>query len=414
MFIIGRAVAGAGGSGVVSGGLSVIAIVTPTRQRPLFTGLITSLYALGTVVAPIIGGSYANDVTWRWCFLINLPTGALTIITLLVFYHPPEGVSKEQGQSIIQKVKQLDLIGCALFIPSIIMVMLAMEWGGERYPWNSATIIGLFVGFVVEMIVFVLWEIHKGDQSMIPFSLLGYQSVVFSILFAFFFLGSFVVPVYYLPEWFQIVKAASPIRSGVMLLPSVCTQIAGSLLSGVLGKSNFDSVSIAEMPFEVPWLTKFSAKFVRYYNPWFLAGSTLLCIATGLYTTFTAFSTSSGHWIGFQVLQGIGCGFAAQMPLLTVQHVLRDKPGHIPLGISTVLFAQYFGSAVMQSISGSIFTNTLVMELLSSAHLSPEQVNLLLDAGNSKVREIASENFPHHLDDVIIAYNDAITSIFVS
>jgi hypothetical protein len=112
-----------------------------------------------------------------------------------------------------------------------------MEWGGGQYAWNSATIIGLFVGFAAEMIVFVLWEIRTGDQAMIPFLLLGYQSVIFSILFAFFFMGSFVIPVYYLPEWFQIVKAASPIRSGVMLLPSICTQIAGSLLSGILGKS---------------------------------------------------------------------------------------------------------------------------------------------------------------------------------
>lgn len=239
MFIIGRAVAGIGGSGVVSGGLSVIAIVTPARQRPLFTGLITSLYALGTVVAPIIGGSFANNFTWRWCFLINLPAGALTIVTLLAFYHPPEDTSKEQSRSIIQKIKQLDLIGCALFMPSIIMVMLALEWGGKKCAWNSATIIGLFVGFAAEIIVFVLWEIRTGEKAMIPFSLLGNRSIIFSILFAYFFMGSFVIPVYYLPEWFQIVKAASPIRSGVMLLPSICTQIAGSLLSGVLGKLKY-------------------------------------------------------------------------------------------------------------------------------------------------------------------------------
>ncbi|EEA28396.1 hypothetical protein TMatcc_003274 [Talaromyces marneffei ATCC 18224] len=388
MFIIGRAVAGIGGSGVVSGGLSVIAIVTPTRQRPLFTGLMTSLYALGTVVAPIIGGAFANNITWRWCFLINLPAGALTIVTLLLFCHPPEDASKEQSGSIIQKAKQLDMIGCALFIPSIIMVMLTMEWGGGQYAWNSPTIIGLIVGFAAEMVVFVLWEIRKGDQAMIPFLVLGYQSVIFSILFAFCFMGSFVIPVYYLPEWFQVVEAASPIRSGVMLLPSVCTQISGSLLSGIL------------------------AKFVRYYNPWFFAGSTLLCIATGLYTTFTAFTTSSAHWIGFQVIQGLGCGFAAQMPLLMVQHVLREKPAHIPLGISTVLSAQYFGSAVMQSIGGTIFTNRLIMELTSSAGLSREQVNMLLGAGNSKVQEMTSQNFPDHLDGVIIAYNDAITSVF--
>jgi hypothetical protein len=126
-----------------------------------------------------------------------------------------------------------------------------------------------------------------------------------------------------------------------------------------------------------------------------------------------SFHNLIGTFIGIQVLQGLGCGFAAQMPLLTVQHVLRKKPGHIPLGISTVLFAQYFGSAVMQSISGSVFTNKLVTELRSSARLSPEQVSMLLDAGNSKVREVVGKNFPHHLDDVIIAYNDAITNVFV-
>lgn len=127
MFIVGRAVAGIGGSGVVSGGLSVIAVLTPTRQRPLFTGLMTSLYALGTVVAPIIGGSFANNIAWRWCFLINLPAGALTIIALILFYHPTQHAATEQGQSIIHKFKQLDLIGCALFVPSIIMLMLAIE-----------------------------------------------------------------------------------------------------------------------------------------------------------------------------------------------------------------------------------------------------------------------------------------------
>lgn len=152
---------------------------------------------------------------------------------------------------------------------------------------------------------------------------------------------------------------------------------------------------------------------MRYYNPWFFVGSAFLCIATGLYTTFTAFSTSSGSWIGIQVLQGLGSGFAAQMPLLAVQYALKEKAKVIPIGISTVLFAQYFGSAVMQSIGGSIFTNKLVNELVSNVHLSTEQVNMLLDAGNSKVRETVREAFPQYLNDVIIAYNDAITSVFV-
>ncbi|KAE8152736.1 major facilitator superfamily domain-containing protein [Aspergillus avenaceus] len=370
MFIIGRAVAGIGGSGVVSGGLSVIALITTPEQRPLFTGLITSLYALGTVVAPIIGGALA-EFTWRWCFLINLPAGAVTVATLLLFFHPPQ----KSGSPRASFLKELDLIGCALFIPSIIMVMLALQWGGGEYPWNSATVIGLFAGFGVTMVMFIFWEIYMEEHAMVPLVLLRGRSTMLSIIFAFLFLGSFVIPVYYLPEWFQIVKFASPVRSGVMLLPSVLTQVFGALVSGIL------------------------AKYLKYYNPWLFVGSAFLCIANGLYTTFTIF-------------QGLGCGFAAQIPLLTVQLILKDKPRYIPVGIANVLFMQYFGSAVMQSIGGAIFHNELKKQLQNQASLDYEQIEMLLKAGTLKVREVAMHAFPDRLADVIVAHNNAITTIF--
>ncbi|BCR98009.1 uncharacterized protein AKAW2_31328S [Aspergillus luchuensis] len=382
MFIIGRAVAGAGGSGVVSGGLSVIALITTPEQRPLFTGLVTSLYALGTVVAPIIGGALAEH-TWRWCFFINLPAGAVTVVTLLLFFHPPQNTGT-QGVSFL---KQLDLIGCALFIPSVIMVMLALQWGGDEYSWNSATVVGLFVGFAVTMTIFICWECYMGDEAMVPVVLLWGRSTTLSIAFAFLFLGSFVIPVYYLPEWFQIVKSASPIRSGVMLLPSVCTQVFGSLVCGI------------------------SAKHLRYYNPWLFVGSVFLCIANGLYTTFTA-SSSSASWIGYEIFQGLGCGFAAQIPLLTVQLVFKDRPRYIPVGIATVLFTQYFGSAVMQSIGGAIFQNELKKQLQVQASLDHKQIEMLLNAGTLRVREVAVQAFPDRLVDIINAYNKAITTVF--
>ncbi|KAL3438222.1 major facilitator superfamily domain-containing protein [Aspergillus tetrazonus] len=335
MFIVGRAVAGIGGAGIVSGGLSVIALVTPTAQRPLFTGLVTSLYAVGTVIAPIIGGTFTTNVSWRWCFYINLLTGAVTIGTLLFFFHPPKSTT-----------------------------------GGGEYPWNSATIIGLFVGFAVSMLLFILWQLYKGDAALIPLTLLKDRSVALGIIFAFLFMGSFVVPVYNLPEWFQIVEAASPMRSGVMLLPSVCTQVFGVIVSGV------------------------AAKHVRYYNPWFFIGSSMLCIACGLYTTLTPFSTSSGKWIEFQILQGLDCGFAAQMALLTIQNVLKTRPSIIPVGISSVLFAQYFGSSVMQTVGASIFHNKLADRLKSTAGLNATGVGILLQAGNLNLKKTAVEAFP--------------------
>lgn len=115
------------------------------------------------------------------------------------------------------------------------MVFLVLQWGGGGYPWNSATIIGLFVGFAVSMLLFILWQMYKGDAALIPLALLKDRSVALGIIFAFLFMGSFVVPVYYLPEWFQIVEGASPMRSGVMLLPSVCTQVFEAIVSGVAG-----------------------------------------------------------------------------------------------------------------------------------------------------------------------------------
>jgi MFS family permease len=135
LFIVGRAVAGAGGSGVVSGGLSIIASVTTREQRPMFTGLITSLYALGTVIAPLIEGAFTTNVAWRWCFLINLPVCAVTVITLVLFFHTHR---RHRGPAITRrrsskKSKRLDLIGCALFIPSTVMALLSLQWGGGKY-----------------------------------------------------------------------------------------------------------------------------------------------------------------------------------------------------------------------------------------------------------------------------------------
>ncbi|PYI21326.1 MFS general substrate transporter [Aspergillus violaceofuscus CBS 115571] len=386
MFIIGRAVAGAGGAGVVSGGLSVIASLTTPQQRPLFTGLLTSLYALGAVVAPIIGGALAEQRTWRWCFLINLPAGAVTVVTLLLFFRPPASPTNGSIHRA-SLLKQLDLLGCALFIPSIILAMLALQWGGGEYAWGSATVIGLFVGCAVTMTMFIVWECYMGNKAMIPIALLRDRAIMLSLAFAFVFMGSFVIPVYYLPEWFQIVQAASPMRSGVMLLPSVCTQVFGSLVSGLL------------------------AKHLSYHNAWLFLGAAFLCIANGLYTTFTV-SSGSASWIGYQILQGLGCGVAAQMPLLIVQLVLKPRPRDVPVAIATVLFTQYFGSAVVQSIGGAVFQNALRKQLRDRASLDDTQIAMLLGAGTLGVREVATWAFADRWAEVIVAYNEAITTVF--
>ena len=93
----------------------------------------------------------------------------------------------------------------------------------------------MLVGFAVLVLIFIAWQVYRGDAALIPITLLADRSILLSLIFAFLFMGSFVIAVYYLPEWFQIVEGASPIRSGVMLLPSVCTQVFGAIVSSVTG-----------------------------------------------------------------------------------------------------------------------------------------------------------------------------------
>lgn len=115
------------------------------------------------------------------------------------------------------------------------MSLLALTWGGTKESWDSATIIGLFVGGGVTLIIFVIWERYKGEGAMIPGILLQRRTITFSVLFSFCHMGSIAITGYYLPEWFQAVQGVSPLESGTRTLASALSQIFGTLFAGALG-----------------------------------------------------------------------------------------------------------------------------------------------------------------------------------
>ncbi|KIY01331.1 uncharacterized protein Z520_02883 [Fonsecaea multimorphosa CBS 102226] len=384
MFILGRAVAGTGGAGIFSGCLSILAIVTPLSKRAVYTAAISSLFGVGTITGPIIGGALTTKVSWRWCFYINLPIGAVTLIALALFFKPP--IRTSDKAPLRERILNIDVIGCAMFIPTIVMALLALQWGGHQYPWKSATVIGLLCGFAGSAALFLVWEHWKGDNAMIPFSIVFQRSILLSCLFSAFMFGAYIINIYYMPEWFQVVKGASPLHSGVMTLPMVCSQIVAATLSGLI------------------------INRTGYYNPWFFIGIGLMAIASGLYTTLTS-STPHAKWITYLVFQGIS-GVSFQGPLLAVQASLASKPQQIPVGISTVAFFQYFGASVFQSIALAIFQNQLVKSLKQHAGLNSNQVQQLLNAGSGHARKTTLNSFPEKLELVLWAYNKAITNTF--
>ncbi|KXX76152.1 putative HC-toxin efflux carrier TOXA, partial [Madurella mycetomatis] len=229
-FIAGRAIAGIGAAGVASNGLTILVTIAPATKKPAFMGMGAACFGIGLIVAPILGGAFTDRLTWRWCFWINIPFNLITLVVVSFFFRPQQG----RGGSVYGRIKCLDLIGCLIFVPGIFMLLLAMQTGSETGVWNSATVIGLFAGAGITMLLFVAWQWHRGDQAMIPGNVIKRRTVVFTCLFAFTHMGALTIASYYLPAWFQAIQGVGPLDSGVRILPTVITQIVSTMTaSGV-------------------------------------------------------------------------------------------------------------------------------------------------------------------------------------
>jgi hypothetical protein len=161
--------------------------------------------------------------------------GAISLVTLIFFFDPPPRTSTQKP--LKEKIINLDLPGFALFVPTIVMLLLALNWGGTVYPWKSARIIGLFCGAGVLAIVFILCEWHQQEKASIPLSLFRNRAASIAFALAFLVFGAMQVVVYMMPIWFQVILDVSPTQSGINLLPNVGGNILMLAVCGILGKS---------------------------------------------------------------------------------------------------------------------------------------------------------------------------------
>jgi hypothetical protein len=169
------------------------------------------------------------------CFYLNLPIGGLVLVTL-AFVDIPDNTKTLTGTTLRTLLKSFDIIGFVLFAPAIIMFFLALQYGGNQYAWDSATVIGLLCSFAVLLFICLCWEYRRGDNAMIPFSIIRQRIVWSSCLNTFFITGASLCGGYYLPIFFQAVENNSPIKSGIYYLPNVLPQFTMAIVSGALGK----------------------------------------------------------------------------------------------------------------------------------------------------------------------------------
>lgn len=190
---------------------------------------------------------------------------------------------------LLSRVKGLDLLGFSLFSGFMIMLLLALQWGGVSYAWNSSTVIGLLVGSVVVLGLFIPWQLHMQDDALIPPRLFrAHRNVGLLCATSFFVNGPFQVIIYWLPIWFQAVRGDAPTESGVNYLPTVISDAVMALLgTGIVMK-------------------------IGWWNPFLLLSMALVCLSGGLLSTIYP-GISSGHWIGYQILGGTGFALATNL-----------------------------------------------------------------------------------------------------
>ncbi|KAL0765944.1 hypothetical protein CaCOL14_011685 [Colletotrichum acutatum] len=352
--ITGRVISGIGAAGLLCGSLSVYGRSVPLRARPFGMALVTSMYGVAGVLGPTLGGLITDTprLTWRFCFWINLPFGA---VTFGIAYKILRARTPIHGRlSLRQKLKKLDLLGGFLLIAGLITLFFALQWGGTKYQWSDPRVYACLAVFGVLITSFGVLQARKKEEATIPMRILSQRTVAISCTFNMLMSMAHNTHMYYLAFYFQAVLGTNAVTSGVRCLAYGIPCSIAIIVTGACVSSK------------------------GYYVPFMWLGSSVFIAGCVLLQRLDR-ESSIGQWIGFQILSGAGIGLAEQVPFIAVQVVLPDSD--MPTACAMVVFHRLLGGAVGLSIASNLFSQELNRRLAGA----PGGVNVkaIQDAGAS-------------------------------
>ncbi|CAG8603381.1 16264_t:CDS:10, partial [Acaulospora morrowiae] len=359
MIIISRAIAGVGGGGIIGNDWWM------SKKKTSF--------GVASVLGPVLGGAFADNekITWRWAFYINLPLGAITIIVSLLFLHLHQSTG-----SFREKLVRIDWLGTLVIAVSTVLILLALNWGGNEYAWNSSLIIALLVTGVTGFILFGFVESHFALEPLAPIRLFKYRTVSVSLFVNIFHGMAFFSILYFIPLFYEVVDEDNAINSGLKLLPFVIGVVFSIIFSGQL----------ISRTSKIP------------YKGYCISSGILITVSIGLMSTLNE-SSNRGQQIGYLLIGGIGIGSIIQTTLLAGQEVVEYED--IASITSLLTFARMMGAVLGLSIIGSVFKNELSKNLDSARNEIVQLAPFLPPLTSSNLVNIIA-NFSSHLPQKVM------------
>jgi EmrB/QacA subfamily drug resistance transporter len=325
-----RALQGIGAGGLGPLAMAVLADVVPTRQLGRWLGYQGALFAVASLLGPLAGGLFVDQLSWRWAFFINVPLAAVSVVMVVTALHVPY-------RRIPHSV---DYPGAALLTVGIVGVVLAAAVTSDQVDWPAAAIGALVLLTAAALVAFSRWE-RRAREPVVPLALLRDRVVRVAVGMNFTTGALFASGIYFIPVFAQEVAGVSATRSGLLLVPFMFTTAACTLVAGR------------------------AVERTGTYRRWPILGGVVMTVGVLLLATAHR-STSVLLVSAFGAVVGVGVGFVMQTSLLALQNSID----HRDLGVATssALLARVLGVTIGTAVWSAILQRGLAGAADATAH----------------------------------------------